>query len=107
MVEAEFIRREIELNIVHVRTRDFWTQLEAKNVNLVCGSVPTTPGSDPALNAYNVIEWQREDLRPPHATFPVRELPVASVTQDRLPGIPLLAPSAGLITKLLRRWYGS
>jgi hypothetical protein len=32
-VEEEFTRREIELNIVHVRTRDFWTQLEAMNVD--------------------------------------------------------------------------
>ena len=29
-----------------------------------------------------------------------------SVTQDRLPGIPLLAPSAGLIADFLGRWYG-
>jgi len=38
--------------------------------------------------------------------LPVRELPVTSVTQDRLPTIPLLAPSAGLIADFLRRWYG-
>jgi DNA-binding transcriptional LysR family regulator len=105
VVEAEFTRREIELNIVHVRTRDFWTQLEAKNVDLVCGSVPTTSGPDPALDAYDVIEWQREDLAL-ITNLPVRELPVTSVTQDRLPGIPLLAPSAGLIADFLRRWYG-
>ena len=105
MVDAEFTRREIELNIVHVRTRDFWTQLEAKNVDLVCGSIATTPGPDPALDAYDVIEWQREDLAL-ITNLPLRELPVASVTQDRLPGIPLLAPSAGLIADFLRRWYG-
>jgi len=105
VVEPEFTRREIELNIAHVRTRDFWTQLEAKNVDLVCGSVPTTPGPDPALDPYDVIEWQREDLALV-TNLPVRELPVASVAQDRLPGVPLLAPSAGLIADFLRRWYG-
>jgi DNA-binding transcriptional LysR family regulator len=105
-VEAEFTRREIELNIVHVRTRDFWTRLEAKNVDLVCGSVPTTPGPDPALSPYDVIEWQREDLAL-ITNLPVRQLPVDSIAQDRLPGIPLLAPSAGLIADFLRRWYGN
>jgi hypothetical protein len=30
-VSDEFTRREIELNIVHVRTRDFWTQLDARD----------------------------------------------------------------------------
>jgi len=104
-IEAEFTRREIELNIVHVRTRDFQTQLEAKNVDLVCGSVPTTLGPDPALDAYDVIEWLREDLALV-TNLPARELPVDSVTQDRLPGIPLLAPAAGLIADFLRRWYG-
>jgi DNA-binding transcriptional LysR family regulator len=104
-VEAEFTRRQIELNIVHVRTRDFWAQLEAKNVDLVCGSVPTTPGPDPALDPYDVIEWLREDLALV-TNLPVRELPADSVTQDRLPGLPLLAPSAGLIADFLRRWYG-
>jgi DNA-binding transcriptional LysR family regulator len=104
-IEAEFTRREIELNMVHVRTRDFWTQLEGKNVDLVCGSVPTTPGYDPALDPYDVIEWQREDLALV-TNLPIRELPVDSVTQDRLPGIPILAPTAGLIADFLRRWYG-
>ena len=42
-VTAEFTRREIELNIVHVRTRDFRAQLDAKDVNLVCGSIAATP----------------------------------------------------------------
>lgn len=104
-IEPEFTRREIELNIVHVRTRDFQAQLEAKNVDLVCGSIPTTPGPDPALDPYDVIEWQREDLALV-TNLPVRELPVESVTQDRLPAIPLLAPAAGLIADFLRRWYG-
>ncbi len=104
-IEPEFTRREIELNIVHVRTRDFWIQLEAKNVDLVCGSIPTTHGPDPALDPYDVIEWQREDLALV-TNLPVRELPVNSVTQDRLPAIPLLAPSAGLIADFLHRWYG-
>jgi hypothetical protein len=52
-----------------------------------------------------VIEWHREDLAL-ITNLPLRELPMTAVGQDRLPEIPLLAPSAGLIVEFLRRWYG-
>lgn len=104
-VAEEFTRREIQLNIAHVRTRDFWSQLDAKGVDLVCGSVAAVPGPDPALADYDVIEWHREKLAL-ITNLPVRELPMAAVGQDRLPEIPLLAPAAGLIVEFLRRWYG-
>ncbi|MGQ0719712.1 MAG: LysR family transcriptional regulator, partial [Pseudonocardiales bacterium] len=104
-VAEEFTRREIQLDIAHVRTRDFWSQLDSKGVDLVCGSVAAAPGRDPALADYDVIEWHREDLAL-ITNLPVRELPMAAVGQDRLPEIPLLAPSAGLIAEFLRRWYG-
>jgi len=105
-VEGEFTRREINLNIVHVRTRDFWTHLDAKSVDLVCGSIPAGSGRDPALDAYDVIEWQREDLAL-ITNLSVRELPVEVVDQQRLPSVPLLAPAAGLVAEFLRGWYGS
>lgn len=104
-VAEEFTRREIQLNIAHVRTRDFWTHLDAKSVDLVCGSVVAAPGDDPALADYDVIEWHREDLALV-TNLSTRELPMTVVAQDRLPEIPLLAPSAGLIAEFLRRWYG-
>ncbi|MGH3515225.1 MAG: type I restriction enzyme endonuclease domain-containing protein, partial [Pseudonocardiaceae bacterium] len=88
-----------------MRTRDFWSQLDAKGVDLICGSVAAAPGRDPALADYDVIEWHREDLAL-ITNLPVRELPIAAVGQDRLPEVPLLAPSAGLIVEFLRRWYG-
>jgi DNA-binding transcriptional LysR family regulator len=105
-VVGEFTRREVELNIVHVRTRDFWSQLDAKNVDLVCGSIPATPGRDPALDAYDVIEWHRECLAL-ITNQPLRELPADTISQQRLPRIPLLAPAAGLVAEFLSRWYGT
>jgi hypothetical protein len=69
------------------------------------GSIPAAPGPDPALGAYDVIEWHRENLAL-ITNLPTRELPVSAVSQDRLPAIPLLAPAAGLIADFLRRWYG-
>ncbi len=104
-VAEEFTRREVELNIVHVRTRDFWSQLDAKNVDLVCGSIPATPGNDPVLDAYDVIEWHREGLALITNLSP-RELPGDTVSQRRLPQVPLLAPAAGLVADFLSRWYG-
>jgi DNA-binding transcriptional LysR family regulator len=105
VVAEEFTRREIQLDITHVRTRDFWAQLDAKGVDLICGSVAAAPGHDPALADYDVIEWHREDLAL-ITNLPIRELPLPAVGQDRLPDIPLLAPSAGLIAEFLRCWYG-
>ena len=88
-----------------MRTRDFWSQLDAKGVDLICGSVAAASGRDPALADYDVIEWHREDLAL-ITNLPVRELPMTAVGQDRLPKVPLLTPSAVLITEFLRRWYG-
>lgn len=105
-VAKEFTRREIQLDIAHVRTRDFWSQLDAKDVDLVCGSVAAAPGHDPVLDRYDVIEWHREDLALV-TNLTGRELPMAAVGQQRLPEVPLLAPSAGLIAEFLRRWYGT
>jgi DNA-binding transcriptional LysR family regulator len=104
-IEPEFTRREIELNIVHVRTRDFWSQLDAKDVDLVCGSIPIGPDSTVLLESYDVIEWHREDLAL-LTNLPKRELAIQTATQERLRRIPLLAPSAGLIAEFLRTWYG-
>lgn len=104
-VSDEFTRREIQLDIVHVRTRDFWAQLDAKDVDLVCGSVAAAPSDDSALAGYDVIEWHREDLALV-TNLSTRELPMAAVAQRRLPEVPLLAPSAGLVAEFLRRWYG-
>jgi DNA-binding transcriptional LysR family regulator len=104
-VSEEFTRREIELNVIHVRTRDFWAQLDAKDIDVVCGSVACAPGHDPALDGYDVIEWHREDLALLTNLSP-RDLPDKPVSQGRLPEVPLLAPSTGLVAEFLRRWYG-
>ena len=105
-VADEFARRGVELNIVHVRTRDFWSQLDAKNVDLVCGSVAAPTNSAPVTDAYDVIEWQREDLALV-TNLSTREIPPAPVSQGQFPNVPLLAPTAGLIADFLARWYGA
>lgn len=104
-VADEFARREIELNITHVRTRDFPSQLEDKTVDLVCGSMTVKHGQAAALPGCDILEWQREGLALVTNLTP-RELPVPAVDQDRLRSIPLLAPQAGLIAQFLIHWYG-
>lgn len=104
-VADEFTRREIELNITHVRTRDFPAQLESKTADLVCGSIAVEHGRPAALPGCDIIEWHREGLALV-TNLPIRELPVPAVDQERLRTIPLLAPQAGLIAQFLIRWYG-
>lgn len=43
----ELQQREIEIKVVHVRTRDFWATLDAQQVDLVCGSFATQAGRAP------------------------------------------------------------
>lgn len=103
-VATEFTRRQIVLKIVHVRTRDFQAQLDAKDVDLVCGSIPAPLALGASLEDYDIVEWQRENLALV-TNLPARELAASEVRQDRLAALPLLAPTTGLIADFLRRWY--
>ncbi|GAB1512535.1 LysR family transcriptional regulator [Actinophytocola sp. KF-1] len=103
-LRSEFQRREVELKVVHVRTRDFWEKLESKQVDLVCGSFATQAGQLPDLD-YDFIEWQREGVAL-LTNLTDYELPDRPVSTNRLRALPLLAPAAGLLAEFLRRWYG-
>ncbi|KAA2264781.1 LysR family transcriptional regulator [Solihabitans fulvus] len=105
-VSAEFRRREVELKVVHIRTKDTWSKLDAKQVDLVCGSVVTSSDSDARLDSYDVIEWRRGGLAV-ITNLSERELPGGHVTVEQLPALPLVVPSEGLIADFLRGWYGS
>ena len=103
-LQDEFQRRDVELKVVHVRTRDFWEKLESQQVDLVCGSFATRTGELPDLD-YDFIEWQREGVAL-LTNLTVHELPAKPVSADKLPTLPLLAPTAGLLAEFLHRWYG-
>lgn len=100
----DFERRGVHLNIEHVRTRDLWRKLDAKKVDLVCGSFAAEPGRPPTLD-YDFLEWHREHVAL-LTNLTARELPDTPVTAARLPGLPLLAPTAGLLSQFLSRWFG-
>ncbi|MBW4717356.1 LysR family transcriptional regulator [Saccharothrix obliqua] len=102
-VREDFERRGVHLNIEHVRTRDLWRKLDAKKVDLVCGSFAAEIGQPPTLD-YDFSEWHRERVAL-LTNLTTRELPDTPVTADRLPGLPLLAPTAGLLAQFLSRWY--
>ena len=104
-VREEFERREIELKIVHVRTRNFWSTLDAQQVDLICGSFATEVGQLPTLD-YDFIEWHREGVAL-LTNLTTRELPNRPVSAERLASLPLLAPTAGLLAEFLKRWYGN
>jgi DNA-binding transcriptional LysR family regulator len=103
-LREEFERRAVHLKIEHVRTRDLWRKLDAKKVDLVCGSFAAEPGRPLDLD-YDFLEWHRERVAL-LTNLTARELPDTPVTATRLPELPLLAPTAGLLAQFLSRWYG-
>jgi DNA-binding transcriptional LysR family regulator len=106
-VADEFAAREIELNVMHVRTKDSFARLDAKEIDLLCGGFASEAGADDIPGDYEFLQWRREGLVL-LTNLPRRELPVPAVSVDRLPDVPLIVPAAGgVITDFLRRWYGS
>ncbi|KJK43701.1 LysR family transcriptional regulator [Lentzea aerocolonigenes] len=103
-LREDFERRGIQLNIEHVRTRDLWRKLDAKKVDMVCGSFAAHPGRPPELD-YDFLEWHRERVAL-LTNLSTRELPDTPVTAAKLPALPLLAPTAGLLAQFLSHWYG-
>lgn len=103
-LREDFERRGVHLNVEHVRTRDLWRKLDAKKVDLVCGSFAAEPDRPPALD-YDFLEWHRERVAL-LTNLSARELPDIPVTAERLPDLPLLAPTAGLLAQFLSRWFG-
>lgn len=70
----------------------------------MCGSFAAERGGPPTLD-YDFLEWHRERVAL-LTNVSVRELPDTPVGADRLPDLPLLAPTAGLLAQFLSRWYG-
>ncbi|MGH3973595.1 MAG: hypothetical protein ACRDS9_09735 [Pseudonocardiaceae bacterium] len=103
-LRADFERKGAQLKIEHVRTRDLWRKLDAKQVDMVCGSFATEHDRPPVLE-YDFLEWHRERVALLTNLTP-RELPDTPVTAAKLPRLPLLAPTAGLLSQFLGRWYG-
>ncbi|MFD7654220.1 LysR family transcriptional regulator [Actinosynnema sp. NPDC059797] len=103
-VAEDFRRRDVELKVVHIRTKDIWTSLESKEVDIVCGSVVTPAGRSTGFDEFDVIEWRRGGLAlltnlPPHRLGD-------RVGTGELPGLPLVVPGDGLIAEFLRGWFG-
>jgi hypothetical protein len=104
-VSEEFTTREIELKVLHVRTRDAFSRLDAKDVDLICGGLAATTGRADVPAQYDFLEWHREGLAL-LTNLPRRELPMRAVGVDRLPSVPLIIPASGVIVDFLKRWYG-
>ncbi|SFO07678.1 LysR family transcriptional regulator [Amycolatopsis rubida] len=101
LVAEQFRGRDIELNVVHVRTKDLIDRLLAKDVDLVCGSVVTTS----ALDSVDVLEWRRSGLG--IVTNMDTPKPGEPVATSQLPTLPLVVPSGGVINDFMRGWFGS
>lgn len=103
-VADEFERRGIELKVVHVRTKDLFGKLRAKEVDLVCGSV-VAQADRSEVSDIEVMEWRRSGLTVLTNLSP-RRLPGPTVGARELPSLPLVVPSSGLIDRFLRGWFG-
>ncbi|MFI9719891.1 LysR family transcriptional regulator [Streptomyces sp. NPDC052396] len=106
LVAEEFRRRGVELRIEHTRTRDLLGKLRTKETDLVCGSVMTTPGSDPALDDFEVMEWRRSGIAV-LTNLPIARLPGPSIGNGELRGLPLVVSGSGLMADFLRGWFGA
>ncbi|WP_207946564.1 LysR family transcriptional regulator [Actinomadura sp. 7K507] len=104
-VSEEFQQRDVEFKVAHVRTKDLWSRLETRQVDLICGSIVSTPEGDLRLKEYEVIEYARGQALL-LTNLPVSELPDTPVETSRLAGVPLVLPPAGLVADLLATWYG-
>ncbi len=103
----DFAAREIELNVQHVRTKDSFARLDAREIDLLCGGFASIAGATDVPGDYEFLQWRRDGLVL-LTNLPKRELPVRMVSVDRLPGVPLIVPSTGgVIVDSLRRWYGA
>ncbi|MFI0448618.1 LysR family transcriptional regulator [Actinomadura sp. 6N118] len=104
-VSEEFRQQEVEFKVVHVRTKDLWSRLETRQVDLICGSIVSTADGDHRLRDYDVIEFARgapillTNLTP-------ADLPDDPVPTSRLAEVPLVVPPAGLVADFLACWYG-
>lgn len=103
-LRTDFERRGVQLRIEHVRTRDLSATLDAKKVDMACGSFAAEHGRQPDLD-YDFLEWHRERVALLTNLAP-RELPDIPVPAAELPHLPLLAPTAGLLAQFLGRWFG-
>jgi DNA-binding transcriptional LysR family regulator len=103
----KFAAREIELNVQHVRTKDSFARLNAREIDLLCGGFASTADADDVPGDYEFLQWHRDGLVL-LTNLPQRELPVPAVSVHRLLDVPLIVPTTGgVIVDFLRRWYGS
>ena len=104
-LDGRFRDDGVDFRVTHIRTRDFWATLAAKEVDLLIGTVVASPDEPPGGGAYDTIELRRGILvlltnLPPDAA------PPGPIGVDELAGLPLLLPAAGLVVDLLSGWYG-
>ncbi|GCD96820.1 LysR family transcriptional regulator [Embleya hyalina] len=104
VVADEFRRRDVELRIEHVRSKDVLPKLRSKEVDLVCGSIALPEGHGAPADC-EVREFSRTG--PSVLTnLSTRLLPGPEVKVSALRELPLVVPDHGLIADCLRGWFG-
>jgi DNA-binding transcriptional LysR family regulator len=105
-VAEEFQERGIELRVTHLRTRELLRALQAKQADLVCGSVLIYEDDTSELADFDVMEWRRSGLSLA-TNLSCEQLPNRVMGASELQSVPLVIPNSGLISGFLRGWFGA
>src|SRR5215471_12040686 len=81
-------------DVQHVRTKDSFARLDAREIDLLCGGFASIADADAIPGDYEFLQWRRDGLVL-LTNLPKRELPMPAVSVDRLLGVPLIVPSTG------------
>src|SRR6266545_4655403 len=95
-VRDQLREREVDLKVVHVRTRQFWEQLDSNEVDLLCGGLAAPAGQADIAPGYDVIQWHRDTLTL-LTNLDHRSLPNRRISSERLRILPLVIPAACMI----------
>src|SRR6266511_1001738 len=104
-VRDQLREREVDLKVVHVRTRQFWEQLDSNEVDLLCGGLAAPAGQADIAPGYDVIQWHCDTLTL-LTNLDHRSLPNRRISSERLRILPRVISAAGIIVDFLHRWYG-
>lgn len=106
-VSERLLALDVDLRLIHVRTRHFWQMLEENQVDVLCGGILAVSGRPVIHEQYDFLQFSQDSLALLTNMSP-DELPVTvPVTPKRLRQLPLVVPESGIIVEFAKHWYGS
>ncbi len=105
-VHDALLAMDVNLTLLHVRTRHFWEMLEENRVDLLCGGVVAVDGKPAFDERFEFLQLHSDSLAL-LTNLTAAELPSGpAVSATRLRGLPLVLPESGVIVDFVKKWYG-